>query len=121
MQRGDRGGGRANGSEGGSVGNGRGREQSATNNNARLGASSAPPKLSWAVPCDCTGMDRTSRALARARIPKRYEHCDFENFDTDLWETEPEARAGTRAWQRPGSWSRHLPAIIRRAAKPESC
>jgi DNA replication protein DnaC len=40
----------------------------------------------WAVPCDCTGGDRASRAMARARIPKRYEHCDFDNFDIDLYE-----------------------------------
>ncbi len=24
--------------------------------------------------------------LVRARIPRRYEHCDFDNFETDLWE-----------------------------------
>jgi DNA replication protein DnaC len=49
-------------------------------------------KQVWAVPCDCTGQDRVSRALARARIPTRYEHCDFENFDTKLYdgETGPE-------------------------------
>ncbi len=54
------------------------------------GASAAAPKFTWAVPCDCTGEDRTSRALDRARIPKRYEHCDFENFDTDVWESQPD-------------------------------
>jgi DNA replication protein DnaC len=60
------------------------------------GASAAPPKLTWAVPCDCTGEDRTSRALDRARIPRRYEHCDFENFDTELWEDQPEAATWNR-------------------------
>jgi DNA replication protein DnaC len=39
----------------------------------------------WAVPCDCTGSDRSARTIARARIPRRYEHCDFDNFDTDLY------------------------------------
>ena len=53
---------------------------------ARPGASVDSPKLTWAVPCDCTGNNRTTQALARARIPRRYEHCDFENFDTGLWE-----------------------------------
>ena len=43
------------------------------------------PKLIWAVPCDCTGTDRAAQALVRARIPRRYEHCDFDNFDTDLY------------------------------------
>lgn len=41
----------------------------------------------WAVPCDCTGKDRASRVMGRARIPNRYEHCDFENFDKDLYDT----------------------------------
>lgn len=54
--------------------------------NARPGASVAPPKLTWAVPCDCTGNNRAAQELARARIPRRYEHCDFENFDTGIWE-----------------------------------
>ena len=40
----------------------------------------------WAVRCDCTGDERAARELARARIPKRYEHCDFNNFDTDLYD-----------------------------------
>jgi len=53
---------------------------------ARPGASVAAPKLTWAVPCECTGSDRSAQALARARIPRRYEHCDFENFDTGIWE-----------------------------------
>jgi DNA replication protein DnaC len=46
----------------------------------------------WAVPCHCTGKDRAERAMGRARIPTRYEHCDFENFDTKLYdgETGPE-------------------------------
>ena len=68
--------------------------------NARPGASVASPKLTWAVPCDCTGNNRTTQALARARIPRRYEHCDFENFDTGLWEgqvSSPQAPAWDRS------------------------
>jgi DNA replication protein DnaC len=61
------------------------------------GASSAAPKVTWAVPCECTGSDRRSRALARARIPRRYEHCDFENFDTDFWDGRPEAQGWNRS------------------------
>ena len=37
----------------------------------------------WAVPCECTTGDRTERALQRARVPERYRHCDFENYETD--------------------------------------
>jgi DNA replication protein DnaC len=50
----------------------------------RPGASSVgEPKMVWAVPCDCTTGDRTERALQRARVPERYRHCDFENYETD--------------------------------------
>jgi DNA replication protein DnaC len=65
--------------------------------NATPGPSSATPRFTWAVPCDCTGGDRTSRALVRARIPHRYEHCDFENFDTDLWGGSPESTIWNRS------------------------
>src|SRR5580698_1687204 len=55
---------------------------------ARSGASAgsthgAEPRLVWAVPCDCTGADKTERALQRARVPERYRHCDFDNYETD--------------------------------------
>ncbi len=62
----------------------------------RSSATAGTSKLVWAVPCDCVGDDRTKRALARTRLPKRYEHCDFSNFDTDIYDTEP----GAEAWNR---------------------
>src|SRR5262252_7205094 len=37
-----------------------------------------------AVPCDCGMEERAARVQERARIPKRYEHCDFESYVTDL-------------------------------------
>src|SRR5262252_1992723 len=37
-----------------------------------------------AVPCDCGLEERAEVAMGRARIPKRYEHCDFESYATDL-------------------------------------
>lgn len=37
-----------------------------------------------AAPCDCGMEDREARTIERARIPKRYEHCDFESYVTDL-------------------------------------
>ncbi len=56
----------------------------------------AIPRRVWAVPCDCTGGDRFARLMARTRIPKRYEHCDFGNFDTDVYDA-----AGVQAgWNR---------------------
>ncbi len=39
---------------------------------------------SVAVACDCRMQERAARAMERARIPKRYEHCDFESYVTDL-------------------------------------
>jgi len=64
---------------------------------ATPGASVRPTKLAWAVPCDCSEADRASRSLARARIPRRYEHCDFENFETDVWEGGQEGTAWDRS------------------------
>jgi DNA replication protein DnaC len=64
---------------------------------ANPGASLGRPKLTWAVPCDCSEADRATRSLARARIPRRYEHCNFENFETDLWEA---VRSGGAEWDR---------------------
>jgi DNA replication protein DnaC len=67
---------------------------------ATVGASAGPPKLTWAVPCDCTGGDRTTRTLARARIPRRYEACDFENFATDLWPVGEKEYPLATAWNK---------------------
>jgi len=37
-----------------------------------------------AVACDCGMQERAGRVMERARVPKRYEHCDFESYVTDL-------------------------------------
>lgn len=37
-----------------------------------------------AVPCDCGTAERAGRVIERARIPKHYEQCDFESFETEL-------------------------------------
>jgi DNA replication protein DnaC len=66
---------------------------------ARPGASAGEPKMVWAVPCDCTTSDRPDRALARARVPERYRHCDFENFETDN-DIENVAREQLQIWNR---------------------
>jgi DNA replication protein DnaC len=39
---------------------------------------------SVAVACDCGMEERAERVMERARVPKRYEHCDFESFVPDL-------------------------------------
>jgi DNA replication protein DnaC len=61
------------------------------------GASADRPKLTWAVPCECVGDDRTARIMARARVPRRYEHCDFENFDTGFYEGSDDALKWNRS------------------------
>src|ERR1700729_4250527 len=63
------------------------------------GAGLGEPKMVWAVACDCTTGDRSERALARARVPERYRHCDFENFETDN-EIENVTREQLAAWNR---------------------
>ena len=37
-----------------------------------------------ATACDCGMEERAARVMERARIPKRYEHCDFESYVADL-------------------------------------
>jgi DNA replication protein DnaC len=37
-----------------------------------------------AVACDCGMEERAIRVMERARVPKRYEHCDFQSYVTDL-------------------------------------
>jgi DNA replication protein DnaC len=41
-------------------------------------------KGKFAVACDCGMEARHNLVLERAHIPKRYEHCDFESYVTDL-------------------------------------
>src|SRR5215472_5430630 len=48
-----------------------------------------------AVACACAMEGRAEMVIERARVPKRYEHCDFESYATDLadgktWTTQHE-------------------------------
>jgi len=65
----------------------------------RAGSAAGEPKMVWAIPCDCTMGDRTDRVLAKARVPERYRHCDFDNYETDN-EIETASRAQQEAWNR---------------------
>jgi DNA replication protein DnaC len=65
---------------------------------AERGAFAGRPRL--AVRCDCAQGDRTARILARARIPRRYEHCDFENFETDLQHEDARAEDWNRSLEK---------------------
>jgi DNA replication protein DnaC len=46
-----------------------------------------------AVPCDCGMVERASRIMDRARVPKRYEHCDFESYSTDVGATAAQTQS----------------------------
>jgi DNA replication protein DnaC len=63
------------------------------------GSAAAEPRMVWAIPCDCTTADRAGHVLGRARVPERYRHCDFENYETDN-EIENISRDQLAAWSR---------------------
>ncbi|HEU5410797.1 MAG TPA: ATP-binding protein [Candidatus Acidoferrales bacterium] len=71
----------------------------APSNAARSGSAAGEPKTVWAVPCECTEIDRQSRILERARLPLRYTHCNFESFDTDQYDGETHS-SNASAWNR---------------------
>jgi DNA replication protein DnaC len=50
-----------------------------------------------AARCECSQGDRAARVLEAARIPQRYQHCDFDNYDIDLYENEADAPAWNRS------------------------
>jgi len=37
-----------------------------------------------AVACECGMEERAEKVMERARVPKRYEDCSFDNFETEL-------------------------------------
>jgi DNA replication protein DnaC len=78
------------------AGNGPGNGAAASAATDSRGQRAAPARQ--AVLCDCAGDDRYERLLTAARIPKRYEHCDFANYDTDLYDG-PDAAMWNRSLQ----------------------
>jgi len=77
----------------------KGAQPLATAESARPGPSLGEPKMVWAVPCDCTTADRAGHVLGRSRVPERYRHCDFENYETDN-DIENVSREQLAAWNR---------------------
>jgi DNA replication protein DnaC len=55
---------------------------------------------SHAVACDCGMEERAGRVMERARIPKRYQHCDFESYSTDLTDGKTWTAQHTQSLQR---------------------
>ena len=66
-------------------------------NGSKQTSSGGLPRM--AVPCECTGADKRSRLLERARLPKRYLHCNFESYDTDQYDRETHG-AEAAGWNR---------------------
>src|SRR5580704_14999149 len=44
--------------------------------------------------CDCQLRARAQSLLAAARIPRRYEHCELSNYDTDFPGADPSLAEG---------------------------
>ena len=44
--------------------------------------------------CDCQLRSRSQTLLAAARIPRRYEHCELSNYDTDFPGAHPSLAEG---------------------------
>jgi DNA replication protein DnaC len=62
---------------------------------SRSTAAAGRPRV--AVLCDCVEAERATRGINRARIPVRYEHCDFVNYETDVYEGPLEATQHNRS------------------------
>jgi DNA replication protein DnaC len=66
-----------------------------------------------AVACDCGMEARAARVMQRARIPKRYENCDFESYQTDLADgktySAQQAESLKRAKMMAQAFVRHYP------------
>jgi len=71
-----------------------------------------------AVACDCSSGERATRVIDRARVPKRYEHCDF-GATSRIWPTEKYGPRSTRPIAEAGPiwWRKASFANIRAPAK----
>ena len=69
----------------------------APTNGSKHSAGVGMPRM--VVPCECTFADKRSRTLERARLPKRYQHCNFESYDTDQYDCETDG-AEAASWNR---------------------
>lgn len=64
--------------------------------NGGVSATKRGASAKQAVLCDCAGDDRFERLLAAARIPRRYEHCDFASYDTDYCDAQEHGSNSSR-------------------------
>jgi len=54
----------------------------------------------FARPCECRLERRVSRMLAKARIPRRYEHCTLENYESGFRGADKSLKAARMMMQR---------------------
>jgi DNA replication protein DnaC len=82
------------------------------------------------VPCRCGEGERGERLLRSARIPKRYDHCTFEQYEehhdshkkakkaardwVDCWPVAEDDRGGLIFLGKPGTGKTHLAVAIAR-------
>ena len=53
-----------------------------------------------ARPCECRIERRAARMLERARIPKRYEHCTLESYESGFRGADKSLKAARLMMQR---------------------
>ena len=62
------------------------------------------------APCDCQGEAASGRRLAAARIPARYERCDFQSFQTNVHKNIAWNRSLSQARVLAEAFAREYPA-----------
>jgi DNA replication protein DnaC len=62
--------------------------------NVRAGAKPSSRNDRRVTRCDCQLRARAESQLAAARIPRRYEHCELTNYDTDFPGAHPSLEEG---------------------------
>ena len=91
--------------------------------------------VTTAVACACSWDDRGQALLRAARIPRRYEHCEFDNFEIHVpdqrialeeirgwYERWPDVSAGALLLGPPGRGKTHLAvALTARLARDKGC
>jgi DNA replication protein DnaC len=69
------------------------------------------------VRCECARRQQRARAFERARIPKHYEDCGFDNYDTGLYEGGPEAARWNLALEQALEAARSFALELRRGTE----
>jgi DNA replication protein DnaC len=81
--------------------------------------------VTTATACECSWQDRGKTLLRSARVPRRYEHCEFETFEAHVpdqhaalaevrgwYERWPDVKAGLLLLGPPGRGKTHLAVAL---------